>query len=310
MIRGKYILGNYDNGNYSVTILTDGTKIRKTHDPSATEFIPDFVESMDVKITNQCDMGCVMCHENSTPNGIHGDILSESFIDHLHPYTELAIGGGNPLSHPDLIPFLRKCKFLKLIPSITVNQYHFMKDIELIKKLVSEELIYGLGISVNNVSHEFIEAAKQFPNAVLHVINGIIHPVILEELANNDFKVLILGYKKFRRGKNFYDASSGVIDDLCKMLYDKLPEIINEKWFDVVSFDNLAIEQLEVKRLLPEDKWNQFYMGDDGNFTMYVDMVNKKYAMTSRSDETFDLLENPKEMFDHIRNISTNLNNK
>ena len=42
------------------------------------------------------------CHEGSSPLGKHGDILSPSWLDKLHPYCELAIGGGNPLSHPDL----------------------------------------------------------------------------------------------------------------------------------------------------------------------------------------------------------------
>ena len=110
------ILGTYKNGNYRVIILSDGTKIRYNKE---AKLIPSIPESMDIKITNYCDIGCPMCHENSTIAGSHGDILNASFIDMLHPFTELAIGGGNPLSHPDLIPFLQKCKSLKLIPSIS-----------------------------------------------------------------------------------------------------------------------------------------------------------------------------------------------
>ena len=49
------------------------------------------------------------CHEQSGPHGVHGD-LNNPLLDTLHPYTELAIGGGNPLEHPDLIPFLQKMK--------------------------------------------------------------------------------------------------------------------------------------------------------------------------------------------------------
>ena len=96
----------YKNGNYNVYIdLDNGTKIRKNNEDC---FIPNTVESMDIKLTNRCTLGsnCVYCHEGSGPNGKHGDILSPSFLDKLHPYTELAIGGGNPLSHPSLLPFL------------------------------------------------------------------------------------------------------------------------------------------------------------------------------------------------------------
>ena len=65
------ILGRYKNGNYMVTILRDGTKIRSNN---LDCFIPEKPESMDVKITNCCDMGCPMCHEDSKPDGKHGNV--------------------------------------------------------------------------------------------------------------------------------------------------------------------------------------------------------------------------------------------
>lgn len=52
-----------------------------------------------------------------------------------------------------------------------------------------------------------------------------------------------------------------------------------------ISFDNLAIEQLNVKKLFTIEGWEQFYMGDDFCFTMYIDAVKQEYAPTSRSDK-------------------------
>lgn len=295
----------YQNGNYVVTLdLATGTKIREN---DLDFFRADYPESMDIKICNKCDMGCPMCHENSTPDGKCGDIMSESFIDKLHPYTELAIGGGNPLEHPDLVPFLEKCKRLNLIPSMTVNQFHFMKNKNFLKHLVEQRLIYGLGISLAHITDEFIEAVKEFPNAVIHVINGIVHPVQLEALANKGFKILILGYKEFRRGKDMYQYQSVAIEALKKMLYDKLPQIIEDNWFEVVSFDNLAIKQLDAQRLMSEEDWDQFYMGDDGqdgNMTsasMYVDMVNREFAKSSTSTERYPIEDDIVTMFEKIR---------
>lgn len=152
------LLGRYKNGNFVTTILSDGTKIRETKDD---EFIPTFAENMDIKLTNKCDGGCAWCHEGSSINGKHGDILNEKFIDTLHPYQEVAIGGGDATSHPDLIPFLQKLKEKKVIANITVNQIHFEKKHELIKKLVDEKLIYGLGVSLVNPTKHFIELIKQ-----------------------------------------------------------------------------------------------------------------------------------------------------
>lgn len=45
----------YKNGSYTVMILDDGTKIRYN---KSNIYKPSRVESMDIKITNQCDMGC------------------------------------------------------------------------------------------------------------------------------------------------------------------------------------------------------------------------------------------------------------
>ena len=288
------LLGRYKNGNFVTTILSDGTKIRETKDD---EFIPTFAENMDIKLTNKCDGGCAWCHEGSSINGKHGDILNEKFIDTLHPYQEVAIGGGDATSHPDLIPFLQKLKEKKVIANITVNQIHFEKKHELIKKLVDEKLIYGLGVSLVNPTKHFIELIKQYPNAVIHVINGVLKPLDLKALENNNLKILILGYKHLRRGNEYFEEEQNDIETKQQWLYENLEDIIQK--FQVVSFDNLAIEQLDVKRLLTQEEWDEFYMGDDGKVTYYVDMVERKFAQSSTApfDKRYDLLDSVDDMF-------------
>lgn len=289
------------NGNYMMFIdLETGTKIRKNN---LDCFIPEKPESMDIKITNKCDMGCAFCHENSTPDGLHGDIMNLKFIETLLPYTELALGGGNPLTHPDLVPFLEKCKSLKLIPSMTINQVHFMKPeyAELIDKLVNEKLIYGLGISLTRATDEFIAKVKKYPNAVIHIINGVQPLAEVRKLYDQNLKVLILGYKMFRRGIEYF---SEAVDSAKTEYYAELADMT--KRFDVVSFDNLALNQLEVKRLLTDDEWNEFFMGNDGSHTMYIDCINKQYARSSTApiEDRRDLLDDIKPMFDYIRGLT------
>lgn len=288
------LLGRYKNGNFVTTILSDGTKIRETKDD---EFIPSFAENMDVKICNYCDMGCKFCHEGSTINGKFGNILNEKFIDTLHPYQEIAIGGGDATSHPDLIPFLQKLKERKVIANMTVNQIHFEKKQELIKKLVDEKLIYGLGVSLVNPTKHFIELIKQYPNAVIHVINGVLKPSDVKALENNNLKMLILGYKHLRRGNEYFEEEQNDIEVKQQWLYENLEDIIQK--FKVISFDNLAIEQLNVKRLLTQEEWDEFYMGDDGKVTYYVDMVERKFAQSSTApfDKRYDLLDSVDDMF-------------
>ena len=243
------------------------------------------------------------CHENSTQDGLHGDIMNLKFIETLLPYTELALGGGNPLTHPDLVPFLEKCKALKLIPSMTINQIHFMKPEyeELIDKLVSEKLIYGLGISLTRATDEFITRVKKYPNAVIHIINGVQPMSEVRKLYDHHLKVLILGYKMFRRGIEYFSEAVATTKN---EYYAELGEML--KHFDVVSFDNLALNQLEVKRLLTDDEWNEFYMGDDGQMTCYIDCVNKQYARSSTApiEDRRELLDDIKPMFEHIRSLA------
>ena len=76
---------------------------------------------------------------------------------------------------------------------------------------------------------------------------------------------------------------------------------MNDEWFRVVSFDNLAIRQLDVQRLMAPHEWDRFYMGDDGGFTMYVDAVNRAFAISSVSDRRYILRDDIREMFEIVR---------
>jgi len=299
-------IGKVKNGNYWKVLFDDGTLIKYNKED---KLIPEYPDSMDIKITNKCDRGCKFCHENSVSNGEHGDIMNAKFIETLLPYTELAIGGGNPLEHPDLEAFLEKCKSLRLIPNMTVNQMHFMRDYDRIMKLIQNKLIYGLGVSLTNPDQEgFIENVQTIQNAVIHVINGVHSVETLKKLYNKNLKLLILGYKEFRRGKDAYDywMYKEEIDNNKKELYDSLEELT--KHFAVVSFDNLALKQLEPKRLLTDEEWNQSYMGEDGQMTMFIDLVKNTYSTSSTTpeEERKPLLEDIKPMFDDIRKINGN----
>ena len=104
----------YKNGNTLVAISEqDGTKIRYIPDGQTPK--PVRPESIDIKITNRClvDPPCQMCHEMSGREGRHAN-LNHPLLDSIEPYTELAIGGGDPFQHPDLESFLTRMKERKV----------------------------------------------------------------------------------------------------------------------------------------------------------------------------------------------------
>ena len=289
------ILNRYKNGNYEVKIYSDGTKIRFTEED---EFNPVFPESMDIKITNYCDMDCPFCFENSTKDGKHAD-LNVKFLDTLKAGTELAIGGGDALSHPNLISFLERMKKQGIICNITVNQVHLIKKMDLINKLIKEKLIYGLGISYTSYNEEVIKFAKEYKNSVFHLINGVISYEDIKELFDKDLKILLLGYKNLRRGEAFYAFNYPKIERNIKGIVDNLEEIMSS--FKVVSFDNLSIKQLEPKRFVSKKQYDLQYMGDDGQFTMYIDLVKEEFAVSSTRKERFKITDNINEMFKKIK---------
>jgi hypothetical protein len=293
------LLNKYNNGNYTVTIFDDGTKVREN---KLDNFAPEFPESIDYKITNYCNMGCEMCHEDSGITGTHGDILSHKFIDTLHPYTELAIGGGNPLDHPGLIEFLSKLKSRHIIANITVNVGALKTQYELLKSLSDDGLVNGIGISINSNSlyDMYKEQIELLPNVVLHIVVGYVVCNAIMELPCKS-KVLLLGYKKLRRGADMYGRFGNIIDNNIQKTKEMLPDIISR--FNVVSFDNLSIEQLGVKDYFTAHNmnWDNFYMGNDGQFTMYIDGAKEEYAVSSVSPNRYGLLNNITDMFNIIR---------
>ncbi len=284
------MLATYKNGNYIVNLYQDGTKEKITQEDF---FRAEFPDSIDLKITNYCDLNCPMCHEKSNKRGKHAN-LNHPFIDTLQSGTELAIGGGNPLSHPDIIPFLNKLKNKGIICNLTVNERHFLQNKALLQQLIDLKLIYGLGISLNVMDAQTLLFAKRNKNVVFHVINGLFNGY--DKLANNGFKLLILGYKTFGRGKDYFNKQ---IAD--KMAIDKqnIKGLFNK--FSVVSFDNLALEQLDIKSLVSSEEWDSFYMGADGEASMYIDLVKEQFALSSTSKTRFKLKESIKEMFNTIK---------
>lgn len=297
----------YKNGNHQVMIFENGTKISSTINPDDEYFTSDFPESIDLKITNKCNRGCAWCHENSSIDGKHGNI-NLKFIDTLKPYTEVAIGGGNPLEHPQLIDLLKKLKEQKIYANMTVNLSHFIENFYEginIAKLLDDKLIHGLGVSyeaytLNDEQFElFIKIINKYPNIVLHIIAGVMPNSALERLYDKHVKMLILGFKIFRRGITYNSNYTIRIMEKIKWLKDNLKELINH--FDVVSFDNLAIKQLNVASILSDKEWDEFYQGNDGTNTMFIDLVEQKFAKNSISTKRYDILENIEDMFDIVK---------
>lgn len=279
------ILHQYTNGNTSVTLHDNGTKER------VFEGVPNVIhpESIDVKITNYCDAGCGFCHEQSTIAGQHADLNKfKDVLSVLPAGVEIAIGGGNPLSHPGLVPFLEWAKEHGLVANITVNQKHLAQYKNLIEELIGRVLVRGFGISYTSEKYlkDIAPIISLTDNVVFHVIMGvntIADVKILSEFCKpNECKILVLGYKQFGLGINYYLKNKNIEDNKYDW-YTKLALMFKDEGL-TLSFDNLAISQLDLRRYFTDEAWERFYMGNDFVFTMYIDAINQQYAPSSTSN--------------------------
>ena len=306
------MLASYVNGNYNVEIYSDGTKIRFGN---VDEFKPAFPENIDVCITKKCDGGCPYCYEGCTINGDHGYIYDWEEQDipkwmlSLKPGTELAINGNN-LDHPHLERMLKVLRNRGIITNITINQRHLAQNFSKLVDWQERELIYGVGISLSDATDPFLEVAlNDLDNVIIHVIAGILTVDDLIYLQALKPKLLILGYKNLGRATQYSLSHADEIVDNIMTLKKNLPIFVKNDYLSGVCFDNLALDQLDVKDILfnnNEDAWSQFYMGDDGGFTMYIDTVAGKYAKNScmPQDERYDIGDKTvDEMFRHIQDL-------
>lgn len=290
------VLAHYRDGNHYETIFEDGTKVSQTIFSWSKRLTFDFPTNMDLKISDQCPVGCKYCHESSTPNGKFGNIMDLPFVDTLVPGTECAIGGGSALNHPDLVPFLRKLKNQGVLANLTVNQ----KELQIpnlaqkMKVILKEDLVHGVGVSLtdNKTFNKTVdEIFGDYPNLVVHTIAGILSKDDMPCIKGR--KTLILGYKdlKGRRAGEFYESDKAEIEKNITALKLNLPYV--RRITKLISFDCLAIKQLDPKkRLWVSDKdWNTLFQGDDyadktktgklQNRTMYVDAVTMTVARSS-----------------------------
>ena len=273
------MLTQYQNGNTLVSLYENGTRYLEYEDTLQL----DQPLNVDIRVSNRCSNGynpktgkaiCPMCHESQTVDGLECDYsLLQQQLESFNPGIELAIGGNEITS--GLVDFISWCKTKKFIVNLTVNQIHLPAYGNKLKYLIENDLIKGLGISYRKdyqtkIDPFFIE----YSNSVLHCIAGI--DTVDDVLASSFNKVLILGYKYHGFGKDYYSSE---IELNIRQWQMYLPKLFGKK---LVSFDNIAIEQLKVNRFFTKDNWEVFNQGEE---SFYLNAVDQYFAPSSRTSE-------------------------
>jgi hypothetical protein len=274
-------LATYQNGNAIVEIHDDGTRVITT---PGTSFNFDFPLNIDIRVSTKCSFGrnpetgkgfCGFCHESSTTDGVECDYkaLMEKLTG-LPKGIELAVGS-NELTI-GLYNFILWCNEQGYIVNLTINQGHIERDKKALMYLLMFDIIKGLGVSYrSSLPWNIPDFVLNYSNTVFHVIAGIdTFDEVLDLKEKGVKKILILGEKDFGFNVGKVDLNS-----LTHMKwYWWVKKLFHE--FDVVSFDNLALEQLRIKRFLTDEQWEEF---NQGEHSFYINAVDKTFSASSRS---------------------------
>ena len=303
----------YDNflGSYSKTIkdgkywkifnVISGAKVTFTFDNYAPPYTKSSVpELVDLKITNMCKCDCNFCYQNSHKNGNHAGMDNISHIANvLHKFgvLEVAIGGGDPLEHPEFYRILNIFSGFGIVPSFSTKNYNFFYDESFVK-------IYNtcgrMAFSISNMldfenfmnSFEMSKLDRTVFNKIsLHIIPEMFENEELLHIAKNvpyGTTIVFLGYKPVGRGIKYGHTPNKNYKDVLRKFYS---DSRYDFRFSNISLDTCAAKECEdlIKELnIP----NEMYKIEEGKFSCYIDAVDMKMAKSSYDGEFTDISPN------------------
>lgn len=87
-------------------------------------------ELADISISNHCTKGCAFCYKNSTDNHVfmraadYADVLRRLRDDQWGNVFQVALGGGEPLEHPEFAEILDITRRAEVVANFTTNGLH------------------------------------------------------------------------------------------------------------------------------------------------------------------------------------------
>ena len=305
---------------YTIINRSNGTKIRLSFNNDAEELTKtETPELVDLKITDYCNYGCSYCYQNSTKKGKHADTqYIKNVIDSLDEkgeILELAIGGGEPTSHPDFWEIVKYANNKKINVGMSTRDTNWFVDLkyiedkeELYEKINSiksfafsvdtpnQAMLYGT--FVRDAIEEIREnkGIYRFPTKIYfqyvlgsntlenfeEIVKCLISLNNESGFIRNEFNLTLLGWKNTGRG------NSGP-------LYD------NNEWMDIIKKHNKLNVGIDTTALnmyydkIKEDIKEIDLLGykEEGKFSMYVDCVEgimspSSYDLVNINDFDFD----------------------
>ncbi len=217
-----------NTGAWTLFNRSTGAKIRFTWDApeqtvSSKPFAPELV---DVKITDYCTEGCPWCYQGSSPTGRHADPDTlhrlASVLGSLHVF-EVALGGGEPLAHPDFLAIAQGFRGYGIVPNFTTRRLDWLHDWHVWQPIL--EACGGFAYSVMRPSDiedlaalvrvNQIESERVSAQYVMGINSDWQLGSMCEAAARCGIRLTLLGYKATDRGAD-YKAKNPDASDYAK----------------------------------------------------------------------------------------------
>lgn len=255
-----------------------GFKARFSPEPYLKATAPELV---DVKITDYCPYGCTFCYQGSTREGAHAPLdLILKTADRLAEIGvfEVALGGGEPMMHPDFPAIIKAFRDRGITPNVTSFGVEWLKREDVMSVI---GLIGGLGVSVQTPGSVrkiglIQEALRDVPGGskvqILpqHAVGtGDLYGIVDEMLRQGlEPSLLLLGFKNVGRGIDGQSHPQSAEDVILSI------EALQEgAWDDVhLSVDTAFLDQYPdvIEHL---DVPAHMTSSPEGMFSMYIDLV-------------------------------------
>ena len=145
--------------NYKGIYFNDKT-IRIALDQSKPITELDYPEFLDVKITDFCEGACPYCYMDSKSTDDHAKSIIWKIREYFGTMSEnqkpfqVAIGGGEPTSHPDFVQCLKEFHDLGITPNYTTNgMFSIKEDVETAFQILQATKKYCGGVAVSCHEH-------------------------------------------------------------------------------------------------------------------------------------------------------------
>jgi organic radical activating enzyme len=305
---GEHIICRRDGNFWVLFDKNSGNRlIFSFRDENVEKFVAESPLLVDLKITDYCDKGCSYCYQDSTVQGKHADYAEiAELLDKLSTLKvfEVALGGGEPASHPNFIDILKYSKRVGIVPNFTTRNYKILDDKDSLKNLLN--LIGGVALSVATLDElsYLIDKRKELIGIHYDDLSKIgvqIIPALwtkenfkklLITCRQNNIRVTLLGLKSSGRGKTT-KALRGNAETTWVSVATKLAR---EDRKSGEGCPRLSIDtQLAAKygKELEESglpSW--LYHIEEGKYNMYIDAVDKKYGPSSYHEKELKSFSN------------------